>query len=372
VSTTLYSDNDRDDGTPGADGAAPRIDGAADAEDARAAGAAGAATAADPAPIALTGDALIGPVEAAGQSLHDAARLSERSYGRARFRVVPTEGVFSYRFVSSGDANVLLRLTRIAGSLVGDVAELDDYLAIWCRDGFSTVTTRGRALRSAPGQPVVLPSAEPFSIEIPPGRHGQVRIARPFLERVATERHGGDIQPITFRHDVRPTPGSIVAWREAIAEMTSVITGSETPPLVRMEADLVIARSFLTTFTWHTERLPRSLLAPRLARVRAAVEFLHENAHLPITPADAALSVGLHTRSMQNSFQRHLGVSPTEYLRRVRLDRVRRDLLEHTPDTATVGELARAWGFGNLGRFAAAYRARFGERPNETLRQRER
>jgi AraC-like DNA-binding protein len=35
-----------------------------------------------------------------------------------------------------------------------------------------------------------------------------------------------------------------------------------------------------------------------------------------------------------------------------------------------VSEVAYRWGFTHLGRFAGAYRARFGESPSQTLRNR--
>jgi transcriptional regulator GlxA family with amidase domain len=56
-----------------------------------------------------------------------------------------------------------------------------------------------------------------------------------------------------------------------------------------------------------------------------------------------------------------------KYLRNVRLDRVRHELLERAPGIG-VTEVAHRWGFMQLGRFANAYQQRFGELPSETLR----
>jgi transcriptional regulator GlxA family with amidase domain len=56
------------------------------------------------------------------------------------------------------------------------------------------------------------------------------------------------------------------------------------------------------------------------------------------------------------------------YLRQVRLDRTRDALLAADPTRVTVAAIANWWGFAHLGRFASVYRARFGERPSDTLR----
>jgi AraC-like DNA-binding protein len=55
-----------------------------------------------------------------------------------------------------------------------------------------------------------------------------------------------------------------------------------------------------------------------------------------------------------------------EFLRRIRLERVRDELADATPD-ATVTSAAMRWGFLYLGRFAAEFRARFNENPSEAL-----
>jgi AraC-like DNA-binding protein len=55
-----------------------------------------------------------------------------------------------------------------------------------------------------------------------------------------------------------------------------------------------------------------------------------------------------------------------EFLRRIRLERVRDELLHPIHDD-TVTSAAMRWGFLHLSRFAAEFRARFNENPSETL-----
>jgi AraC-like DNA-binding protein len=101
-------------------------------------------------------------------------------------------------------------------------------------------------------------------------------------------------------------------------------------------------------------------------QVRTVEEFILENADLPLSLGDLAVIGGVTARSLQYTFRRHRGFSPMEFLRQVRLDRVREELLHATPDT-TVTSVAMRWGFFHLSRFAAEFRARFNESPSETL-----
>lgn len=59
-------------------------------------------------------------------------------------------------------------------------------------------------------------------------------------------------------------------------------------------------------------------------------------------------------------------ISPVTYLRALRLNQVRTELRREC--TATVGEIAARWGFWHPSRFAADYRAMFGELPSATRR----
>jgi transcriptional regulator GlxA family with amidase domain len=102
--------------------------------------------------------------------------------------------------------------------------------------------------------------------------------------------------------------------------------------------------------------------------LRRATAFIHENAHRDITLSDIAAAVNLTPRSVQYTFRRHLGTTPLEYLRRVRLDRAHRELQAADPRVDTVMAIAGRWGFSHAGRFSSVYKRTFGSPPSETLR----
>lgn len=85
------------------------------------------------------------------------------------------------------------------------------------------------------------------------------------------------------------------------------------------------------------------------------------------TAADMADTAGVSVRRLQEGFREYVGMSPREFLSDVRLDRVHRELLDPAAATS-VTDVAMRWGFTHTGRFAAAYRRKFGESPSETLR----
>jgi transcriptional regulator GlxA family with amidase domain len=102
--------------------------------------------------------------------------------------------------------------------------------------------------------------------------------------------------------------------------------------------------------------------------LRRAIEFIHDNAHRDIGLSDIAAAINVTPRSVQYTFRRHLGTTPLEYLRRVRLDRAHRDLQAADPSVDTVMEIAGRWQFGHPGRFSMAYKEAFGRPPSRTLR----
>jgi AraC family ethanolamine operon transcriptional activator len=87
-------------------------------------------------------------------------------------------------------------------------------------------------------------------------------------------------------------------------------------------------------------------------------------------PSISEIGAALHTshRELRECCKSMLGMSPSDYRRLRGMQRVRRALRRENPYTATVSEVARRYGFCDLGGFAANYRALYGELPSATLR----
>jgi AraC-like DNA-binding protein len=87
--------------------------------------------------------------------------------------------------------------------------------------------------------------------------------------------------------------------------------------------------------------------------------------------AEICVALGVSDRNLRRCCEEQLGVSPSKYLRLYRMQQVHRALRSGNPDAASIAEVARRYGVCDLGRFAAAYRARYGELPSATLRRRD-
>jgi AraC-like DNA-binding protein len=85
--------------------------------------------------------------------------------------------------------------------------------------------------------------------------------------------------------------------------------------------------------------------------------------------AEICSALGVSARTLRLSCEEQLGMGPTEYVRRRRMQLVHRALRHGNRDGASISGVARRYGFRGLGRFAADYRALYGELPSATLRR---
>ena len=108
-------------------------------------------------------------------------------------------------------------------------------------------------------------------------------------------------------------------------------------------------------------------ISPR--HVRRAREIIHQSLEETISISGLSAQVGVSVRSLQNGFKHFLGVTPLEYVRRHRLERLHSALLENNGE-ANVTELMLECGIVNFGRYAQYYRQQYGCLPSETLRKR--
>jgi AraC-like DNA-binding protein len=101
--------------------------------------------------------------------------------------------------------------------------------------------------------------------------------------------------------------------------------------------------------------------------ISRAVELMQDRPGEPWSASTLARQVHVSVRSLQEGFKRDIGTPPMAYLRAVRLRRVHTGLQRAAPGRTTVEAVASRYGFVHMGRFAATYRAAFGETPSTTL-----
>lgn len=317
----------------------------------------------------VTAEASHGKTEMAGRNLDQARAMYEDAYNGQSFRTERSEQEFAFRYTSTGNGDMTLRSSMFLGSVRGAIEPEDEYIAAWITDGQGVYDVDGDELHLERGRPVVFPSGKRFSFDMLDYRQNLVHFRAGYLEQVAAEHEGTLAGPLHFDALEVPDGASLRRWRQVIATAAKNVLSSEPPPLLRAEVNRVTAIAFLETFAHTSIDLPPVLLAPRNARLREAVEYIHTHAREPFTTTDIARAADVSLRGLQAAFQNQLSTTPTEYLRGVRLEYVRAELSNTHPDDATVGSIARRWGFVHLGRFAAVYAEKYGELPSETLRR---
>lgn len=102
--------------------------------------------------------------------------------------------------------------------------------------------------------------------------------------------------------------------------------------------------------------------------VAAALTFISANSHRRIGPDDVAAAVGVETRTLQNYFQRTLQRPIATEIRRVRIERAKRELAQSDRRLDTI---ARDVGFCNIQRLYEVFRRELGIAPGEYRLQRQ-
>lgn len=246
------------------------------------------------------------------------------------------------------------------GPMAVEVPAVADYhLAVFCLSGrgavrteTGTVTVDDRiGVLSNPGQPFIAefsPDAEQFVLRIA-RRHLQAHLGRParFHRRMDLARP--ELQPFLWQ-------------LRALAADTGLARLAQQNARLRTHIEALLL-NLLIQGQPHATPNQATQISP--ASVRRAEAFIRAHAGEPLTLEQIAAASGVPARTLHESFRRFRGTTPLALLREIRLDQAR-DQLRTTQDS--VADVALHCGFGHQGRFAQAYRARFGEPPSATRR----
>lgn len=238
--------------------------------------------------------------------------------------------------------------------------------------GYAEVTTGGAAVYASPWTSFVLSGWPSTEMRWSPG----YSVLCVKLEPAALERHlarmaGARIDRRIEFEPAMPFHGGGLTWTGVVQMLIDLAERpSEPSPLLVAEVESSVMTALLTV---QPHNYCAALFGHRSVPGRvvgAAIELMRSREGAVLTVAEIADRVGISERSLQLSFRRQLGMRPSEYLRDARLEQVRHELLATSPEDRSVSRVAMDWGFSNLGRFAGAYRRKFGEKPSQTARSR--
>ncbi|MGE0661292.1 MAG: helix-turn-helix domain-containing protein [Reyranellaceae bacterium] len=103
--------------------------------------------------------------------------------------------------------------------------------------------------------------------------------------------------------------------------------------------------------------------------VRAAEEFMRANIGEPIMLHQVCQAARASERTVEYAFRDFYGMGAKKYLKLLRLNLVRDELLRPGSHDAAIQDVAWRAGFWHMGRFSVDYRRLFGERPSDTRRR---
>ena len=182
------------------------------------------------------------------------------------------------------------------------------------------------------------------------------------------------VDAVTFDVEMDLAHDGAERWQSALQLVHSEVAraghdGSFDVALMPLQAYLV-ATLLLTHGSNCHDALHRATSMRHTQALRRVVRHIEEHLQDPLGVTDLAEVAGVSVRTLQTQFRDSFDQTPTQYIRDRRLDRVHADLRQADGSTrGQVGRIAGRWGFEHEGRFAAAYRRRFGERPSDTLRR---
>lgn len=195
------------------------------------------------------------------------------------------------------------------------------------------------------------------------------------IDRAAVERHAEAWLGAPLRHALEFDPAVALdtGAGQSLVHLTSLLQAEcERPEGLLSAAPTVLGHleqavlDLLVRGLVHNQRPGGVAQAAAPRHVRLAEAYMEAHASDPVTLADLVSVTGVSARTLQEGFVRFRETTPMRFLREVRLEGARRAL---SGGRGPVTDVALAWGFPHLGRFAGDYRRRFGESPSATLKR---
>ncbi|MCY1145758.1 AraC family transcriptional regulator [Actinoplanes sp. Pm04-4] len=233
--------------------------------------------------------------------------------------------------------------------------------------------TSSREYSVVAGDAYLCPLDVPFDGEHEDAEFAVVSLPLSVAGMMAEAASGSPADRFTF-HDMAPvSPAMGRHWSSTLSFVHRQLATPDLvlPTLLVDHLVELVASATVATFpnTAMTVAHPSSDGYVSPATVRRAVDFIEAHADQSLTVADVAAAASVGPRAIQAAFRRTFDMTPMGYVRQVRLAHAHNELSVADPSgDVTVTDIARGWGFSNVGRFTSLYRAEYGQSPRRTLR----
>jgi AraC-like DNA-binding protein len=262
--------------------------------------------------------------------------------------------------------NVSFGSIGYASTMSVDAGEVDDYyLLILAPKGYGDVTVGAQRMIVGQSQGVLVGPRTHFSGTF--SDHSEQYFLR--INRDALLAHSGHAQ-LRFASAIDLSNRALAPL---LVQLAALAGSPETVQLAQRDSRVAVELERLIV-TLLLAGQPNDALPPGREWVsvpralRRAETYIAEHALEPLRVSDIADAAGVPVRTLLHNFKVFRETSPMQRVRDVRMEHSHERLMR-AGESERVADVALACGFVNLGRFAKAYRERFGESPSDTLRK---
>lgn len=219
---------------------------------------------------------------------------------------------------------------------------------------------------------VIISPAAPYELHISGNcRKTLVRISRQAMELGLEGLIGKPAsKPLIFDAKMDAKVGSSSAWWRTVRfiekELSCPDSLYNSPAFIR-DMEQALIKGVLTSQPHnYSDEIKNAIKNNLPAYLIKTIDYLKEHAKDEIHMGDIEWISGVSRNKLYADFKRYIGVPPTAYLKRIRMEGVRTDIIRALGEES-ISTLALNWGFNHLGRFSTEYKKFFGETPSETL-----
>lgn len=303
-------------------------------------------------------------VEASVQTLTKV--LLDKGFGEYHFiQSIPLKKLAKLKFKEFGPLSILEYEAGTATNIRASKASNAYFLhIIIAGHSVGKCENEKRTLRAGDSI-LVMPSTQFESDNSVDCRKLIVKIPTDFLHQTARKfGYLSTREPIRFEHKVSafPMTGPLFNLLNDMLQQDKIGLYERAMVYYCRLLNSAILTNFNSNFS--QSHLSTLSLHRHIERIR---NYVLDNITTDITIEELADLCQISRKSLYNLFERETGLTPSAYVRRLKLESAHSEL-KNNERIKNVTQVALKYGFTNLGRFSAQYREQIGELPSQTLR----